>query len=758
MKFENEFEELITEESIQRKLKTARLGYEEISVKNNQEEEYIADGWTPVETKRYKSSLHVRRNKRHEVYFEDRVWSLFAGMKFLYMNEDRNFRIQYATEVPGKQIDVFAADDQVVLVIECKSAEIPRKANFAKDINEINGIRENIGNRIKKHFKGKPKIAWIFCTNNILLTDNDTARLKENKIIYLDQNDIKYYEDLLKRIGSSAKYQLFGRFFAQQTIPELKSIVPAVKGNMGSYTYYSFSIEPETLLQISYIMHRTQTSEESLHTYQRMVNASRIKEIGGFIDDGGFFPNAIIVNIDTKNGSDLQFDVCVPKSDHHSQSQLGLLHLPQVYRSAYIIDGQHRLYGYANSKYIRTNTIPVVAFENLPAEVQTNLFVDINSKQKSVNRNLLSTLDAELRWNSPQKDDAIKALKSKLAQMLTEKKDSPLYDRIITGEVAKTDTKCITLAYFCDYGLNKCKFFGELQGKRLVKLGYLCDGDDFSDLTLEKAYQFFKRCFKLVENRIPAQWNKGEIDGGFIGKNIGVASYVVIANDIFDFLEKAKSINCSKLSAEELYDYVEPYLITILTKLEKLSPDDLASMTRQYGGGGVEKVRREFQRWINEDFSEFNPVGLEQYIKDSSGRFNEDTRKIILSMQTQIRDFIFEKLKQEYQDGWWAKGVPNKIQHECAGKYIDGGREEEEWNYLELMHYQEIIKSRWHLLGKYFTPPRSEQESKENKISWFVRINSIRNRVMHPERDNVKEDEYNFVMDTYTWINERFNS
>ena len=66
---------------------------------------------------------------------------------------------------------------------------------------------------------------------------------------------------------------------------------------MGSHRFFSFSIEPETLLKISYILHSTVTSEDTEGTYQRMVSKSRIKEIDKFLDAGGYFPNSIIINI-----------------------------------------------------------------------------------------------------------------------------------------------------------------------------------------------------------------------------------------------------------------------------------------------------------------------------------------------------------------------------------------------------------------------------------------------------------------------------
>jgi DNA sulfur modification protein DndB len=128
------------------------------------------------------------------------------------------------------------------------------------------------------------------------------------------------------------------------------------------------------------------------------------------------------------------------------------------------------------------------------------------------------------------------------------------------------------------------------------------------------------------------------------------------------------------MSAENIYDEVSPYLILIINFIDNLSSDDLRNMSRQYGSTGVTKVRREFQRVIHEKYPNFQPEGLMQYIKESSGIFNEETRDNIFTAQEAIKDYIFAALKQEFGDGannWWRLGVPKQIQKDCAVKAIE---------------------------------------------------------------------------------------
>ena len=135
-------------------------------------------------------------------------------------------------------------------------------------------------------------------------------------------------------------------------------------------------------------------------TYQRLIKKSRLTAVRKFInEEHGYFPNSIIISIDSKKP--LQFDRS-EKQVPNAVADLGILHLPQQYRSAFIIDGQHRLYGYSDSPYAMTNSIPVVAFENLDQTEQVRLFMDINENQKSVSKKLRNVLNADMLWDSPK--------------------------------------------------------------------------------------------------------------------------------------------------------------------------------------------------------------------------------------------------------------------------------------------------------------------------------------------------------------------
>jgi DNA sulfur modification protein DndB len=720
------------------------------TVKKTRLKEYEDDGWEVA--KENVNTYRMKKPKAHDVLFEDRVWALFARLGFEQMNKDRNFRIQYSKkkEIPGKQIDVFAADSETVILVECKSAETRKRTSFSKDIAELGLIKEPIFNTIKKHFSPKkPKIAWIFATNNYIVSKPDELRLDENNILYFSQDDIQYYEHLVDLLGSVARYQLFGSIFRNQSILGLNYSTPAIKGKLAGFTTYSFSVEPEVLLKIGFVLHRTDSSMQAFDSYQRMVKKPRIKEIEKYINGGGFFPNSIIINFNTEKP--LRFDE-VQTCEHCSQSDLCILHLPNQYHSAFIIDGQHRLYGYGNTEWKSKNTIPVVAFENLPEKEQTRTFIDINNKQKSVSKNLLMTLMGEFNWGSDNHDEALAAVKTRLIDYLNNRNDSPLYKRIKLLDEKGSQKRCLTKNYLIGQALNKTNFFGITQKKKIVKTGYLWAGD--YDSTLEKSYEFLNTCLQFFEMGVTEQWEKGSSEGGFITMNLGISSLIRVFDDLLEYLEKEHRIDFTKLTGEEMGGKLKPYLDPIISFVNSLSLEEIKKLRGFVGGSAVDRVLREFQNVINKDFDSFSPEGLAQWQKESTGMYNDPSRELGDDIQMRIRGFIFGKLKEEYgisDDRWWLKGIPKDIQKKCAVEKIEHG-EGSEQDYLYLIDYQKIIKHQKKILLNCFTPPDLKSASVDKRVNWFAQWNKIRAKYSHPEKGKVTEEEYQFLLDLKEWL------
>jgi DNA sulfur modification protein DndB len=177
-------------------------------------------------------------------------------------------------------------------------------------------------------------------------------------------------------------------------------------------------------------------------TYQRMLNKGRLNKIRAYITDDGIFPTNIVINIDKNR---LQFEKIHQQGDPEDSGIAGWLSIRPTYKSAWIIDGQHRLFAYSGHERAAKSRLSVLAFEGLAPSEQAQLFIDINAKQKSVKQSLLQELYAELHWDA--EDDAIRvrAIISKAIQDMDRDPESPLYQRVQTADAGKDDIRCISL-------------------------------------------------------------------------------------------------------------------------------------------------------------------------------------------------------------------------------------------------------------------------------------------------------------------------
>src|SRR5450759_1128058 len=182
-----------------------------------------------------------------------------------------------------------------------------------------------------------------------------------------------------------------------------------------------------------------------------MVVRSRLKKIAGYICSGpvAIVPSNIVINFEKPATSRRPF-VAFEKARQEEGAEgatFGWLTLRPAYKSAWVIDGQHRLYAYsyAGPEAAAKGRLSVLAFVGLPGSIQQKLFVEINAEQKSVKRSLLQELFADLHRGADDPKELIKALASEAIQELDDDPDSPLFDRIQLATSAKTDTRCISM-------------------------------------------------------------------------------------------------------------------------------------------------------------------------------------------------------------------------------------------------------------------------------------------------------------------------
>lgn len=187
-------------------------------------------------------------------------------------------------------------------------------------------------------------------------------------------------------------------------------VVDAVSMTQDGKTMYAFVIDSKVLRDICTVSRR---SEDKDHGYQRHLKETRLRQVARFIDAGGVIPNNIIIDF---------FDPAVSYNN-------GKLTIPTDRIVAWVIDGQHRLFGFSYAK--KSYPLLVLAFLQLPIKEQVQLFITINTEQKKLPSSL--GLDLLEYTGDPEKDLATRC--REIVALLNEEAESPWYQQInMTGE------------------------------------------------------------------------------------------------------------------------------------------------------------------------------------------------------------------------------------------------------------------------------------------------------------------------------------
>lgn len=725
------------------------------------------EGWEYVSTLKNEKYIKVRKDKDFDEVFEDKVWTMFFKMGFFTMNKDRNFRLQSDINNPDltKQIDIFAVDEDTVFIVECKasrdlsSAVLETKKSFKTDLEALRGNKESFQKVIKNNpsLSGK-KVICIWATQNIQLGLKDKERLKEWDIVHFDDKTVQYYSELADHLGSSARYQLLGNLLQGTEIKNISMVVPAIRGQMGNHTYYSFSIEPSKLLKIGYVLHRSQANSNMMPTYQRIIKRNRLIQIRDFVNKGGYFPNSIIVSIDTHNKK-MVFDAApVNKGVEDTKASIGYLHLPAYYHSAYIIDGQHRLYGYTDSKFADSDVVPVVAFENLDRGEQLKMFMDINENQKAVSKSLRSTLNKDLFWDSKDPAEQRKALCSKISQAAGEDSSSPLYNRIAVGEDPKTTVRCISVDVI-PMALKKTAFLTTYKKDHTIDTNGTFDVGDL-DKTYDLLYPFLLECLRYIQNECVNEWTKGK--EGMLTIDRGVYGMIRVIDDVVNELIKHNMINPKHDKVETMVGEAEKYLEPLTVYINNLTEDESKSLKSTFGTNGYIKFYRYFEKAIHDELNSFNPAGLTEYIEDQTKKYNDQSREYLRDIEARLRDIFKEDLTSEYGTKEWIKrGVPKDIAKDIHVKAydrnlsLDDDHQLDDWDCIEFNDMFSIatFADNWDLFEAKLTPPDDDGKRKKRTetIGWISEMGEVSSHLNNSSY-SVNKALFDRIESVYNWV------
>lgn len=738
------------------KKRNQKYQYKTVIAENAQT--FIEQGWEKTKH-RGRKKIRLRKLKNIGDRFEDETWCIFYRMGFKEMNKDNTFIIPRYDTTLTKQIDVFAKDEQCIICVDCKEAENPHsKRQLDTDIDALANIKLDLEKSIYSHYRKekeykKLKVIWILALKNIDITDPDLQRAKKANIHVLDGKDIDYYNQFTSHFGPCSKYQFLADVLPGKGVPGLFDPIPAIKGSMGGKEFYSFVIEPEKLMQISYIAHRLKTNEETVYTYQRLARKRRLKKIAEYItNQKGIFPTSIVINIESSRGVEFK-----PSKDMSGKNAvLGTLYLPNKYKTAWIVDGQHRLFAYSGLKEAETATLPVIAFVNLEPERQAQMFVNINGEQVKVKKSLLIDLQADIHLYSENPELQLYSLTSRLVREL-DTKSSPFRDRIVYPDCANTETCNITYNTLAEE-FRKNKFIGTTLSKNAKDItpGPLYYQDNENTLIRAKniIIGYFLNYIENEEDRenttLKKQWNVGRGEGGYICTNAGVRVLLRILKEILEYLVKEENIKVEKLSNKELLEKIWKYQKPVYSFLSTASPSVLKEYRqRSSSEQDVYFSKMELLWEINKVYPNFEPEGLTQHKSESKPEKKTQAFEIFSDIERKLIDHVVKILKNRFGDNynqWWLEGTPDPVQKDEYKKAIEKknfGHPEENLDFINL---RDIMLHNFNLFGEQFTIDGTPNDGKKKRLEWLVKINEIRNKkIAHYGGSRISDTELDYL-------------
>lgn len=730
------------EDALKTKFKARNTKFETIKVLHNEVETYAKLGY--IEGPKSARKTTMNRMKQEGVLFEDDVWCMFYSLGFRILNKDEHLSVQWGlNKEDTQQLDVVAVGDDAIFVVECKATDKPKVHSFKKELNCMEQYMSGVRDVLRQIYGKEKKVKFIFATRNYRFEEEgeDITRMKNAGIFHLNDNSYNYISNLIKSYKDAVIYQFYGLMFKDELINNDRVSIPALRGKMGGRNYYLFSIEPSTLLKIGFVLHRTRVNDSMAPTYQRLLIPKRLKGITKFINDGGFFPNSIIINFGgEKKKLKPSFDPV--KRTEDSNAEFGMLSIPNAYGIAYIIDGQHRVYGYANSEYKDKNTIPVVAFENMASEEQLKIFMEINENQKAVSPSLRLDLEEDLYWNSERLDSRMKALRSSIIKSLSASSNNILYNKISVGE----DAASLTFKPF-DTALGKSGLIPKATATQWVgdnscSLYNIKQTDIGREMTeaRKRISQFIDGCYDIINKYIEEDVTRDD----FLFSNRATYAVIVLIGSLNQYLTARGYINSSSPVSERL-KVIAPYLIALADGLNHISEEDSAAIRGFKGQGADYFWLHHYQKMVNRKYEDYEPEELKIFKETQDKTLQDEGNQFKIGIRDALRKVVFSRLELVYGRDW--ESNIRSIRHKVEGRMLEEDENVDlaEWkDWIEVSDFREIIQNNFSYeefeeaftieLG---TPVKTRKE----KLAWLSMIETSKKKPQPLTRSDVNKLE-----------------
>lgn len=356
----------------------------EFVVREEEVSRYLRQGFSIKPNRRFGKEVLVKDLKPWEMFEEELRQFFKQSLELDHVDGGYGFKLG------GYQVDAVGATSNVILVLECKHKKEPGKKTIRGFLNEIASKKAAITRDARSRYGSTYRhTVFILALRGLDPSKSDISYAERLGIYVWSESYIDSIRSLYLTIGSRIKYYILKELGLEPpSIPKSAKrafTFPALATNDVVDQLYSLFIPAASLLDMAYVL-RVESGQKL--AYQRLLDKNKLANIAKFIEDGKSFKNSIIISLPeearfTKMGS----------TGKNQASTVGRLKFPRKYASCWVIDGQHRLYGFARvGESLREKCLPVIALRSASKTEEAQTFVDINHNQKQVDPSVLWSL------------------------------------------------------------------------------------------------------------------------------------------------------------------------------------------------------------------------------------------------------------------------------------------------------------------------------------------------------------------------------
>lgn len=612
--------------------------------------------------------------------------------------------------IGGYQIDAYGVFARTALIFECKTG---RRVNLKQAVDRLSAgraiIRRDIRQLHGKHIKYFRFVIVVGRTEDIA-KHRRRHQMPKDIVVWTP----KYFhsvKSLAKAINRRALPYLlkelhFKDLREAMAMPRAKVRLPALRIKRASSqrkeSIYTFFAPARTLLDLGYVA-RLESNLPS--AYQRLLNGSRLRALEDYINAGNSFKNSVVVNLPDNVKFTRKSSAALTSSTH--KVDVGILKIPVVPASLWIIDGQHRIYGY-NSTQKLDSPLSVIGVQFMTTFEQGKIFVDINKNQKPVDPNLLWDLYFHLTPNE------YTGIISALVRDISCNRHSKLYEKIYVPEVsqkARKDYK-IYMANVCEALVKQNLLQSALHYSSKTRL------EDMSLRRLRAAsglvYRRLNTLYRALHD-LCSQLGQTTWWRRFFLSNNGISIMLRILKEFFNY---KKTLSTQKDFRTFLKGPFASYFSLMTGRLddilknssseggrESVAIDLLIQVNNVHGDFAVEKLK-EARKITRQDLF-FNTIGF----------FEKNMRRIVK-----------EELRKLSAD-WWDQRIPPAVKQPAEAKWEQKGKISEPLNFLDFSDYPRILSHNW---NDSFSAQYAKIKKDRNWLNLkFQELTALRNKYFH---------------------------